>query len=348
MAPEYLMDGLITTKSDMFSLGVIIMELLIGSRDYPQSSEAPFGHFVENVVEKWRNSHAKTWTDRDSAIYIQQITACTVMGLRCVDSDPTNRPATWDIIMMLEATVPRLPGMMMLQHSPSAVLPYMDLMFRSRSRLRPSPCYPASVLPYKAGNVRDHYRIGKKLGHGQCGSGATYQCVRKADGAEYACKSTPKRKLLYREDYVGGYREIQIMHHLSDHPNAVRIHGVYEDKLFVHIVMELCAGGNLLDHIVSKQGHYSERGAAQLIRKVIGVVDGCHSLGVVHGNLKPEGLWFASSAEDAALKATDFEFSEFYMPGDKLSRICGSTTFMLHRMCFRNAMAQNLISGVLG
>ena len=49
MAPEYLMDGLITTKSDMFSLGVIIMELLIGSRDYPQSSEAPFGHFVENV-----------------------------------------------------------------------------------------------------------------------------------------------------------------------------------------------------------------------------------------------------------------------------------------------------------
>ena len=49
MTPEYLMDGLITTKSDMFSLGVIIMELLIGSRDYPQSSEAPFGHFVENV-----------------------------------------------------------------------------------------------------------------------------------------------------------------------------------------------------------------------------------------------------------------------------------------------------------
>jgi len=91
--------------------------------------------------------------------------------------------------------------------------------------------------------------------------------------------------------------------------------------------MELCAGGNLLDHIVSKQGHYSERGAAQLIRKVIGVVDGCHSLGVVHGNLKPEDLWFASSAEDAALKATDFEFSEFYMPGDKLSRISGSTTY---------------------
>ena len=166
----------------------------------------------------------------------------------------------------------------------------------------PSSGRPASVLPYKTANVRDHYRIGKKLGQGQFGT--TYQCVGKADGAEYACKSIPKRKLLCREDYEDVYREIQIMHHLSDHPNAVRIHGAYEDKLFVHVVMELCTGGDLLDRIVSKQGHYSERGAAQLIRKVVWVVDGCHSLGVVHGNLKPDNLWFASSGEDAALNCS--------------------------------------------
>jgi hypothetical protein len=34
---------------------------------------------------------------------------------------------------------------------------------------------------------------------------STYQCVGKADGAEYACKSIPKRKLLCREDY---YQEL--------------------------------------------------------------------------------------------------------------------------------------------
>lgn len=37
-------------------------------------------------------------------IYSQQVHACTVIGLRCVDSDPNKRPAAWDIIQMLNAT----------------------------------------------------------------------------------------------------------------------------------------------------------------------------------------------------------------------------------------------------
>uniref|UniRef100_K3ZLQ4 Protein kinase domain-containing protein n=1 Tax=Setaria italica TaxID=4555 RepID=K3ZLQ4_SETIT len=49
MAPEYINNGLISYKSDIFSLGVIIIELLIGSRDYPQSSETSFEHVIENM-----------------------------------------------------------------------------------------------------------------------------------------------------------------------------------------------------------------------------------------------------------------------------------------------------------
>ena len=107
------------------------------------------------------------------------------------------------------------------------------------------------------------------------------------------------------------------MHHLSEHPNVVRIRGAYEDALFVHLVMELCAGGELFDRIVAK-GHYSERAAAQLIRTIVGVVEGCHSLGVMHRDLKPENFLFASTAEDAPLKATDFGLSVFYKPGAHL------------------------------
>ena len=114
---------------------------------------------------------------------------------------------------------------------------------------------PVSVLPHKTANVRDHYRIGKKLGQGQFGT--TYLCVAKEDGGEFACKSIPKRKLLCREDYEDAWREIQIMHHLSEHPNVVRISGAYEDALFVHLVMELCAGGELFDRICTA-GRFSE------------------------------------------------------------------------------------------
>ena len=49
MAPEYIDKGLISAKADIFSLGVIIMELMTGSRDYPWGSEADSRHFVETV-----------------------------------------------------------------------------------------------------------------------------------------------------------------------------------------------------------------------------------------------------------------------------------------------------------
>ncbi|MBA0692269.1 hypothetical protein Goari_009841 [Gossypium aridum] len=169
-----------------------------------------------------------------------------------------------------------------------------------------------TVLPYQTQRIRDHYFLGKKLGQGQFGT--TYLCTDKVTGIRYACKSIPKRKLVCREDYDDVWREIQIMHHLSENPFVVQIKGTYEDAVFVHLVMELCAGGELFDRIVAK-GHYSEREAAKLIKTIVGVVEACHSLGVMHRDLKPENFLFDTPADDAVLKATDFGLSVFYKPG---------------------------------
>jgi serine/threonine protein kinase len=51
MAPEYIHEGTITPKSDIFSLGVIIMELIIGDRNYPSVAEASLEGFIELVWE---------------------------------------------------------------------------------------------------------------------------------------------------------------------------------------------------------------------------------------------------------------------------------------------------------
>ncbi|XAR55635.1 Non-specific serine/threonine protein kinase, partial [Bertholletia excelsa] len=182
-----------------------------------------------------------------------------------------------------------------------------------------------AVLPYQTPRLRDHYVLGKKLGQGQFGT--TYLATEKSTGLPFACKSIPKRKLLCREDYDDVWREIQIMHHLSEHPSVVRIKGTYEDNVFVHLVMELCAGGELFDRIVQK-GHYSERQAAQLIKTIVGVVEGCHSLGVMHRDLKPENFLFDSPDEDAKLKATDFGLSIFYKPGANFSDVVGSPYYV--------------------
>ncbi|KAF2283435.1 hypothetical protein GH714_005213 [Hevea brasiliensis] len=115
---------------------------------------------------------------------------------------------------------------------------------------------PKWVLPYRTQNLRDHYTIGKKLGQGQFGT--TYLCTHKPSCLNYACKSIPKRKLLCKEDFEDVWREIQIMHHLSEHPNVVRIRGAYEDAYCVHLVMELCEGGELFDRIVKKGETFSD------------------------------------------------------------------------------------------
>ncbi|MBA0808733.1 hypothetical protein Gohar_024447 [Gossypium harknessii] len=182
-----------------------------------------------------------------------------------------------------------------------------------------------TVLPYQTQRIRDHYFLGKKLGQGQFGT--TYLCTHKVTGIRYACKSIPKRKLVCREDYDDVWREIQIMHHLSENPFVVQIKGTYEDAVFVHLVMELCAGGELFDRIVAK-GHYSEREAAKLIKTIVGVVEACHSLGVMHRDLKPENFLFDTPADDAVLKATDFGLSVFYKPGQYFSDVVGSPFYV--------------------
>ena len=67
----------------------------------------------------------------------------------------------------------------------------------------------------------------------------------KKSGQELACKPIAKRKLTTPEDVEDIRREIQIMHHLSGHPNVIQIVGAYEDAVAVHVVMEICAGGEL-------------------------------------------------------------------------------------------------------
>ncbi|KAF0907952.1 hypothetical protein E2562_022338 [Oryza meyeriana var. granulata] len=182
-----------------------------------------------------------------------------------------------------------------------------------------------SVLKRDSEHLKDLYTLGKKLGQGQFGT--TYQCVEKATGKVFACKSIAKRKLLSEEDVEDVRREIQIMHHLAGHPNVVSIVGAYEDAVAVHLVMELCAGGELFDRIVQR-GHYSEKAAAQLARVIIGVVEACHSLGVMHRDLKPENFLFVNHKEDSALKTIDFGLSIFFKPGETYSDVVGSPYYV--------------------
>ncbi|KAL2512580.1 Calcium-dependent protein kinase 6 [Abeliophyllum distichum] len=184
---------------------------------------------------------------------------------------------------------------------------------------------PYFVLGHRTDNIRDLYTLGHKLGQGQFGT--TYLCTEISTGIEYACKSILKRKLISKEDVEDVRREIQIMHHLAGHKHIVTIKGAYEDPLYVHIVMELCAGGELFDRIIQR-GHYSERKAAELTKIIVGVVEACHSLGVMHRDLKPENFLLVNKDNDFSLKAIDFGLSVFFKPGQIFTDVVGSPYYV--------------------
>ncbi|KAK9151779.1 hypothetical protein Syun_010088 [Stephania yunnanensis] len=182
-----------------------------------------------------------------------------------------------------------------------------------------------TILGKQFEDVRGLYSIGKELGRGQFG--ITYLCTEISTGHTYACKSISKRKLVNKNDKEDIKREIQIMQHLTGQANIVEFKGAYEDKQSVHLVMELCAGGELFDRIIAK-GHYSERAAATICRAIVNVVHICHFMGVMHRDLKPENFLLSSKDEGSLLKATDFGLSVFIEEGKVYRDIVGSAYYV--------------------
>ncbi|XP_034687435.1 calcium-dependent protein kinase 8-like isoform X2 [Vitis riparia] len=169
------------------------------------------------------------------------------------------------------------------------------------------------------------YELGREMGRGEFG--VTYMCTEKSTNEKYACKSIAKKKLRTAVDIEDVRREVQIMKRLPKHPNIVSLKDTFEDENAVHIVMELCEGGELFDRIVSR-GHYTERAAAGVMRTIVEVVQICHKHGVMHRDLKPENFLFANKKEAAPLKTIDFGLSVDFKHGERFSEIVGSPYYM--------------------
>ena len=157
--------------------------------------------------------------------------------------------------------------------------------------------------------IKNRYHINpKELGHGH------YGVVRKCQNREtkewFAIKSIRKSKVGKIEVLK---REIDILKEV-DHPNIIRLKAVYEDQKYLHLITELCTGGELFDRIIQKtnsaEGHFSERDAAKLIRDICDAIAYCHDVKqIVHRDLKPENFLYKTADDDAPIKIIDFGLS---------------------------------------
>ena len=73
-------------------------------------------------------------------------------------------------------------------------------------------------------------------------------------------------------------REVEILKTVK-HPNIVEIVAVYDEPNYLHIVSELCTGGELFERIIKKSAsaekHFSEADAARMLAEILGAVAYC-------------------------------------------------------------------------
>ncbi|KAH9624233.1 hypothetical protein KSS87_004976 [Heliosperma pusillum] len=184
----------------------------------------------------------------------------------------------------------------------------------------------ATILDAKeTSRLKDRYVLGEQLGWGQFG--VIRACADKFSGEMLACKSIAKDRLVTQDDVRSIKLEIEIMSRLSGHPNVVDLKAVYEEEDSVHLVMELCAGGELF-HQLEKNGRYSEIQAKTLFRHLMQVVLYCHDNGVVHRDLKPENILLATRASSSPIKLADFGLATYITPGQSLHGTVGSPFYI--------------------
>ncbi|PKU67615.1 Calcium and calcium/calmodulin-dependent serine/threonine-protein kinase [Dendrobium catenatum] len=119
----------------------------------------------------------------------------------------------------------------------------------------------------------------------------------------------------------------RIVEDVSPHPNVIHLYDVYEDMYGVHLVLELCSGGELFDRIIT-HSRYSEVEAAEVVRQIACGLGALHKAKIVHRDLKPENCLFLNSSERSSLKIMDFGLSSVEDFTDPIVALFGSIDYV--------------------
>ncbi|KAL6597874.1 hypothetical protein ACP70R_046679 [Stipagrostis hirtigluma subsp. patula] len=105
MAPEYIVHGHLTEKADVYSFGVLVIEIVTGKR-CSGSSGSHTGHSL--LAEVWHSFKANTMETvvdarlpRAQEAAFHEITRVVQVGLLCAQADPGERPAMSRVVELL-------------------------------------------------------------------------------------------------------------------------------------------------------------------------------------------------------------------------------------------------------
>ncbi|XP_075666935.1 G-type lectin S-receptor-like serine/threonine-protein kinase SD1-13 [Castanea sativa] len=111
MSPEYAMRGLFSEKSDVFSFGVLLLEIVSGRRDTSICNEEQYLGLVGLAWKLWKDDNIMALVDPAiwDPCFQMDILKCIHVGLLCVQELARDRPNVSTVISMLKSEILDLP-----------------------------------------------------------------------------------------------------------------------------------------------------------------------------------------------------------------------------------------------
>ncbi|CAL5441339.1 unnamed protein product [Camellia sinensis] len=111
MSPEYAIDGLFSMKSDVFSFGVIILEIMSGKRNRMFHHSDHDLNLLGHAWNLWTKGRAFELLDpmMEGSFPMSKVLRCIQVGLLCVQKCPEDRPMMSSVLLMLVSDSAILP-----------------------------------------------------------------------------------------------------------------------------------------------------------------------------------------------------------------------------------------------
>ncbi|CDP11357.1 unnamed protein product [Coffea canephora] len=111
MAPEYMRRGQFSIKSDVFSFGVVILEIVTGKKNSSFQQSEDSEDLVSYVWKHWRRGEPLALLDSSigDSFAENEVIQCIQLGLLCVEEYVSKRPTVASVVNMLNSSSVTLP-----------------------------------------------------------------------------------------------------------------------------------------------------------------------------------------------------------------------------------------------
>jgi len=167
----------------------------------------------------------------------------------------------------------------------------------------------------------DFYRIGKILGKGAFGK--VNLAVHKLTQCLCAVKSINKQFFSDESQTKKVMQEV-VMLKKTRHKNIVRLYEYFETEKHILFVIEVCAGGDLLNY-VRRRRRLKEDLAKCLFKQIIESLAYCHSKNILHRDIKLDNILLDANGQ---VKLCDFGVGKIVKKDEKMTEQCGTPAYI--------------------